>query len=589
MNNTRSRLILFFLIFSLTGTCFCQLPVTVNIEGRILDATTSEPLPFVSIQIKSTQKGTISDGSGYFSIVLSSLSDTLVCTSVGYQVTLLLPKPGKKYYEVKMSENTQLLNEIVITSKEIDLYQLIQACAKKNQPQRLYAKSYYQLKSFVNGRQIELVESYFNAGISGYDLESLSLKSGRIALQVFDHQFFISTESSAAITRLSLINNNAGFPGSPLEMPVSRMKKAYKLELAKVYMDDNAQEIYQVDFTPVMEDATLFSGKLWINHHKKQVVKVQLFAPGTRVHPFKPLFPSDTIRRIDLDITKTFSEIGGRMYFNHVDFNYNVYYKSRNDSAYVVNTKAILYAYAPGESFLLPKFEFTDINHTDYRKINAMPYNVFFWEYLDEFRLIDRKDQNRRFYEDDATMTNKTMFGANPFTDKGLLEHPYVPWDSSGRITIREFIPDSTGLKTSDAPFTTDLYNLSVKTFLDVNPSGDSLHWMSATIFDPYETFYHLPVDDTVLCFINLYFDIMEVQRRFLEKALSSGTQTIEQFNKIYNEFVEERLVVSRQFLKEVNRGINQSAMLQWNAYVRQHLGIDNIRIFRPYPVLHNE
>lgn len=589
MNNTRRRLILFFLIFSLPATSFCQLPVVLHIEGRILDAATSEPLPFVSIQIKSTSKGTISDAGGYFSITLGSARDTLLFTSVGYQSTLLLPRPGKKYYEVRLAENTQLLGEVVISSKEIDLYQLLQACAKKDHSQRLNAKSYYQLKSFVNGRQIELVESYFNAGISGYDLESLSLKSGRIALQVFNHQFFISTESSAAITRLSLINNNPGFPGSPLELPVNKMKKAYLLELAKVYEDEKGQEIYQVDFTPAVEDNTFFSGKLWINPAKKQVLKVQLFAPGTTVHPFKPLFPEDTIRRIDLDITKTFSEIGGRMYFNHVDFNYNVYYKSRNDSAYVVYTNAILYAYAPGETFLLPKFEFSDVNHTDYRKINAMPYNDFFWDHLDEFKLIDRKDQHRRFYEDEATMTNKTMFGANPFTDKGLLEHPYVRWDSAGRITIREFIPDSTDLKTSDVPFTTDLYNLSVKTFLDINPSGDSLHWMSATIFDPYETFYHLPVDDTVLCFINLYFDIMEVQRRQMEKTLSISPQTIEQFHKIYNEFVEMRLVVSRQFLRDVNRGVNKAAMLQWNDYVRQHLGIDNIRIFRPYPVVHQE
>ena len=60
--------------------------------GKIADHQSDEPLPFVSVSFKQTQKGTITDSVGNFSILKSyaGMEDTIVIQSVGY-TTLMIP------------------------------------------------------------------------------------------------------------------------------------------------------------------------------------------------------------------------------------------------------------------------------------------------------------------------------------------------------------------------------------------------------------------------------------------------------------------------------------------------------------------
>lgn len=69
-----SALICFFL-------CTCQL---INIDGRIINEGGS-PIRGASIAIKHTNKTTISNAEGTFTIHNSQLTDTLVITAVGYE------------------------------------------------------------------------------------------------------------------------------------------------------------------------------------------------------------------------------------------------------------------------------------------------------------------------------------------------------------------------------------------------------------------------------------------------------------------------------------------------------------------------
>ena len=56
----------------------------------------------------------------------------------------------------------------------------------------------------------------------------------------------------------------------------------------------------------------------------------------------------------------------------------------------------------------------------------------------------------------------------------------------------------------------------------------------TAVVFDPLISYYRLPVTDTVLCFVNLYFDLMELERQALEEDIQQSDQSIETIEQLY-------------------------------------------------------
>lgn len=67
------------IVFTWTYSGFCQ----KTIEGRIIDATSAEPLPYSNIWYKGTSVGTFSDAQGYFTLKAQD-ADTLTISTIGY-------------------------------------------------------------------------------------------------------------------------------------------------------------------------------------------------------------------------------------------------------------------------------------------------------------------------------------------------------------------------------------------------------------------------------------------------------------------------------------------------------------------------
>lgn len=555
-------------------------PSKYTIEGRVLDKKSSTPIAYASIYNQTTGKGTISNDEGYFKLEGQAPPDSVFVSFVGYERAVLPLQNRARFFEVYLEENAQLLGEVtVVADNQAWLYDLLAACKSKASKAKMTAKAYYGLKSFADGHQVELVECFYNSRLEGYDLEELSLKTGRIAVQPWNRRFFVSKESWRAILMLKVFDENEYFPKSPLELSRRELKKAYYLDVSKKYRDENRDSILVLDFVPKDTLGGFFKGQIWVNFSQKHVLKINLECADATVHPFLPLFGIDNIQKVDLQFTKTFETIRGQTFFKHIDFAYQVTYKSRDAKTYAIATSAVLYAYDFGKSFLLPKFDFAFEKLDDYRKISAIPYNAFFWKHNEEWRLNDQRNENEAFFTHPESMTNETAFSPNRYFKYGFLEHPYRLW-SRERIRLSEAVPPE-GADTR--PLLEKPYELSVKLFLDVNLYSDTLQYVTATLIDPYESHYRLPMTDTALCFINLYFDLVEMERRNLETAIRQSDKSVKTFEKLYEASYANMEQRKQQYFKEVERGENKKAMQQWNAQVLERLGIDNIAIFKLY------
>ena len=107
------------LVTFLTGLLFVSLVSTgwaetapIRITGKVTDGPTGTGLPGVTVQVKGTNTGTVTDGTGAYSIQAED-NATLVFSSIGY-VKIEVVVNGRTTINVPLTEDTKSLNEVVV-------------------------------------------------------------------------------------------------------------------------------------------------------------------------------------------------------------------------------------------------------------------------------------------------------------------------------------------------------------------------------------------------------------------------------------------------------------------------------------------
>lgn len=105
--------ILFFI--ALFGLSISSLLAQVTIHGTVKSAVDGKTLPGVSVVIKGTTRGTITDLNGNFSLTNVSSSATLVFSYVGMQ-TKEIPVGNQTVINVKLAQSLTSLKQVVVTA-----------------------------------------------------------------------------------------------------------------------------------------------------------------------------------------------------------------------------------------------------------------------------------------------------------------------------------------------------------------------------------------------------------------------------------------------------------------------------------------
>lgn len=87
---------------------------TTNVSGKIVDAITREPLPFVNVLLQGTKAGGSSDFEGYYSVSTTEKCDSLIISYVGYNRVIRAVK-----YGVSQTINIGLTQGVDLTVIEI--------------------------------------------------------------------------------------------------------------------------------------------------------------------------------------------------------------------------------------------------------------------------------------------------------------------------------------------------------------------------------------------------------------------------------------------------------------------------------------
>ncbi len=114
MSVNTSILRIFFLVSSFFFALVC-LGQKTKVSGKVTDAETGEPLPFVNILFKGTKSGTITDLDGYYSIETYYASDSLKASFIGYETKTL---------KVRRDQEQQLDFQLQISAIQLEVAEI---------------------------------------------------------------------------------------------------------------------------------------------------------------------------------------------------------------------------------------------------------------------------------------------------------------------------------------------------------------------------------------------------------------------------------------------------------------------------------
>ncbi len=108
------------LVFALTTFCMTLFILTTataqrTISGKITQSNNNDPLPGVSVVVKGTTKGTITDIDGIYSLDVPISSATLTISSVGF-TTKDVPIGSTSTLDIVLDEDTKNLGEVIVTA-----------------------------------------------------------------------------------------------------------------------------------------------------------------------------------------------------------------------------------------------------------------------------------------------------------------------------------------------------------------------------------------------------------------------------------------------------------------------------------------
>ena len=584
------------------SSVFC--PAQIFLEGSIKDAITKKPIAFCAIGLKNSTKGWLSNEDGIFTINGVHDTDSLVVVFLGYRTKLVSIPDLKKNSIIYLENKTTTLAEVVVNGDDNYLFEMMDKCRTTLfNPKECESRVYFVLETEIAEQPVELLECYYNGIFNNNFIKELHFKNGRVGKTFYlEDRNFSNISTSKAFMLIDLLNEVERIPIIPFQLNKKKLRKAFKLELNAQL--DEGKPAYVIEFRPVQNKEKYFEGQAWIEKKTGRLKKIKLDIHETVYHPFVPMRQDiDEIKSVSMQIIKTYSDENGENNLNHINFNYQLNYhhipgsvSAKNhkdrDTTFEVKSKGLMYFYDYNNQFYIPDFNFSE-DQSDYRKISSLTYNASFWNsntglvYTDKMKKAIRYFKvNGYFLNYSSGLNNKSETNRYYRSDNGetmdgqFYENTYLTWTNKTRLSLKK-----DGLKNDTTQTNSQikalLYQLKAQIFFDINPVGDSLQHYSICVFDVFDTYYNLPEEPFTNCFMNIYFDLFEIERRKMENILVQKKFSIAQMDSVYKQATFNLDRQTAEYFKQVERGKNFKQLEKWNDLVKQQLGIDNIAIFQ--------
>jgi len=575
MKNLIILIISFVFLSEISG----QSSDNVTFQSNIKDKQTGQPLAYATVFNIETKNGTAADLNGTFTLPNNTIGDSVKISYIGYEdfIIVINQKPP---VEIFLTQKTNLIDEIVIRSEDEYLYRLVSNLKKNKSTDLINSKTYLFLETKSENKTIELLEGYYNGKFQDGVCSKLDLKKGRIGLKPINDRYFMSTESSKLFNLHDHFKQHKVLPHNPLALKKRKLRKQYTLTLIGVFEEDG-KRFYDISFEPKKDKASYFSGHVIFDIDENTIKQIEFEIKDSGVHPFIP-FGGISIGKVNMKINKTFYTQNGKSFVDGINFNYQLTYSDRDLNKVNVDTEVFIKTYNQPEKFNLPLYNFPNCNHKDYRDITLGNYDSIYWQKNTEFRFYEKKDFINDFVQENFIENNFVIAGKST----GQMEFNYELWNQK-RILLKETpkkndrLSKISNFRRSRVNSINDKFNFNVKLFLNITEIGGQYTYEIYSTIDPVNTYYYSTIEDIDHAFINMYFDLMEIEKRALEEKLKTiNLSNHKLVTKLYKEAIANFDNSSTQFCRDVDQGQDFEQLSKWNDLISHSIQIDNLKVF---------
>jgi hypothetical protein len=250
-----------------------------------------------------------------------------------------------------------------------------------------------------------------------------------------------------------------------------------------------------------------------------------------------------------------------------------------------IKSDGILYYYKYGEPFIDPVFEYRS-EFNDYQKIQNTPYYAAFWDLSSALVQSERMEESLAFFAEHGLLNNHSS-QVDDFLFDGMgsnMDHTNPFWTDTFRLRFDEDFKKKLEAQQFDSRYVIPdraKYELDVEIFLDIVQTEDTLVYFTETVFDIFQSYYNLPSDSLTNPFVNIYFDLAEMERRKMVKKIESLDElSPEAILTIHQKGMEKLKSEWEVYLDKTLSGSSYKELLRYNEMIKEKLGIDNFEIF---------
>ena len=212
-----------------------------RLTGKILDASTGQPVPYASISVLNTTAGTTSNAEGEFELK-TTLPVRLVVSELSHQRDTMTVATAQAL-QIRLRPASVLLPEVFLGTYTEELIKKAYRQLQKSSRTKTYGQAFYRQITRLDGQPTEVQEMIWHAKTTSGGMESSAMAQGRFAAKkalLQCNNFSIFTKSIGIFNPLADSTQQSGI----VSLNVAR---DYTLKLLGVSQNGN-QNLVQIGF-----------------------------------------------------------------------------------------------------------------------------------------------------------------------------------------------------------------------------------------------------------------------------------------------------------------------------------------------------
>ncbi|MBS0001424.1 MAG: carboxypeptidase-like regulatory domain-containing protein [Cyclobacteriaceae bacterium] len=376
-----------FLLFTgiFASLCLSAASQEISFRGNIRDASTGEPIPYVSIAIADLYKGTSSNITGEFLIRADSLPVRLIFSHISY-VKKEISVMNEEYLEVSLTPGEIMLDELVVEDKERGEYAynlLLQALnvAQKHSRDWKYGLAYYRQVSQNADDYTELYEIFYDTRFSSKGIADWAIQEGRYAMETgpasLNHVF------NKNFTLLSRLISMYQPETDKFIMPVNQnVRDLYDVSISGL-KNIEGRKVAVVLYSPKEEiNVAAMEGEILIDIASFEILKLHAFIRNDHFELIGLNNPIGSWKNYVLEIETAFKPVDEDLLPDYTRLTQTFDYYVDNEFRHPVKTTFFLswYEYYQPEKFKRLGGRLVRYGRRDRDVLDRIGYNRRFWE-----------------------------------------------------------------------------------------------------------------------------------------------------------------------------------------------------------------